>query len=78
MGWTNSHLHEFRVGDARYGEPDPEYDEGDVRDERSVRLFEVAPGVNDSFLSPSIRFSLLPSSVRIVGEGALPVETRVC
>jgi len=50
MGWTNSHLHEFRVGDTRYGEPDPEYDEGDVRDERSVRLFEVAPGVNDSFL----------------------------
>ena len=50
MGWTNSHLHEFRAGDTRYGEPDPEYDEGDVRDERSVRLFEVAPGVNDSFL----------------------------
>ena len=49
MGWTNSHLHEFRVGDTRYGEPDPEFDEGDVRDERSVRLFEVAPGVNDTF-----------------------------
>lgn len=50
MGWTNSHLHEFRVGDIRYGEPDPEFDEGDVRDERNVRLCEVAPGVNDSFL----------------------------
>ncbi len=50
MGWTNSHLHEFRVGDTRYGEPDPEFDERDVRDERNVRLFEVAPGVNDSFL----------------------------
>ncbi len=50
MGWTNSHLHEFRVGDTRYSEPDPEYDKGDVRDERSVRLFEVARGVNDSFL----------------------------
>lgn len=50
MGWTNSHLHEFRVGDTRYGEPDPEYDEGDVRDERSVGLFEVAPKVNDVFL----------------------------
>ena len=38
------------MGDTRYGEPDPEYDEGDVRDQRSVRLFEVAPRVNDSFV----------------------------
>lgn len=50
MGWKNSHLHEFRAGDTRYREPDPEFDEGDVRDERSVRLFEVALSVNDSFL----------------------------
>ena len=50
MAWTNSHLHEFRVGDTRYGEPDSEFDEGDVRDERRVRLCEVAPRVNDSFV----------------------------
>lgn len=31
MGWTNSHLHEFRVGDTRYGEPDPEYDDTSLR-----------------------------------------------
>ena len=24
MGWTDSHLHEFRVGQKRYGIPDPE------------------------------------------------------
>jgi hypothetical protein len=27
MGWTNSHLHEFEIGDDRYGVPDPYLDE---------------------------------------------------
>ncbi len=50
MGWTNSHLHAFRVGDTRYGEADPEFGEGDVQDERSVQLSDVAARVNDSFV----------------------------
>jgi len=50
MGWTNSHLHQFSVGDIRYGVPDPNFDQGDVRDERNVRLCEVAPRANDSFV----------------------------
>jgi hypothetical protein len=50
MGWTNSHLHQFSVGDIRYGVPDPDFDQGDVRDERNVRLFEVATRANDSFV----------------------------
>ena len=50
MGWTNSHLHQFSVGDIRYGVPDPDFDQGDVRDERNVRLCEIAPRVNDSFV----------------------------
>ncbi|MBV9511441.1 MAG: plasmid pRiA4b ORF-3 family protein [Caulobacteraceae bacterium] len=24
MGWTNSHLYEFRIGGAGWGEPDPD------------------------------------------------------
>jgi hypothetical protein len=24
MGWEHSHLHQFLVGETRYGEPDPE------------------------------------------------------
>ena len=24
MGWTDTHLYEFRVGDAGWGEPDPD------------------------------------------------------
>lgn len=42
MGWTDSHLHEFRTGEARYGTPDPDWDEeGEVLPERRVRLGEL-------------------------------------
>ncbi len=44
MGWENRHLHDFRIGQKRFGNPDPE----DRRmglpatgDERIVRLFSV-------------------------------------
>jgi hypothetical protein len=36
MGWTDSHLHCFEVGDSRFGMASAE--EGDVEDERRVRL----------------------------------------
>lgn len=40
MGWTDSHLHQFRRGTTYYGEPDPEF--GEPREnERRVRLSEV-------------------------------------
>ncbi len=41
MGWENSHLHQFVVGTARYGEPDPEYGD-EMKDERRVRLRAIA------------------------------------
>ncbi len=41
MGWTNSHLHQFRVGDIHYGVPDPEWPELQMRDERQVRLCDL-------------------------------------
>lgn len=37
VGWTDSHLHQFVVGEATYGVPSDE-DWGDQRDERIVRL----------------------------------------
>lgn len=40
MGWTNSHLHEYVVGDERIGVPDPD-DRTSLRDERRVRLRDV-------------------------------------
>jgi hypothetical protein len=40
MGWTDSHLHQFRRGSTYYGESDPEY--GMEREnERRIRLREV-------------------------------------
>lgn len=54
MGWTNSHLHAFRIGDARFEIPAPEPgwadDDNDAEDERLARLSDVAP-------SPKARFS---------------------
>jgi hypothetical protein len=43
IGWTDSHLHQFDTGDARYGIPDPDFadlDE-DLRDERSATLRDL-------------------------------------
>jgi hypothetical protein len=44
MGWTDSHLHEIRVGQKRFGIPDPDdqlMDLPPVCDERSAHLFKV-------------------------------------
>ena len=43
FGWWNYHLHEFEIGDTRYGVPDPDWDAGPPTvDERTVRLDAVA------------------------------------
>ena len=43
MGWTDSHLHQFIVGDTYYGEPNPDFDLfGDTKNERKFRLQQVA------------------------------------
>ncbi len=41
MGWTNSHLHEFRVHGVSYGEPDLEFLD-DMFDEWDTRLSDLA------------------------------------
>jgi Plasmid pRiA4b ORF-3-like protein len=49
FGWWNYHLHEFEVGRARYGIPDPEEDWGEPpRDDRRTRLDAIA-GEGSSF-----------------------------
>jgi hypothetical protein len=43
FGWWNSHLHEFEIGESRYGAPDPDEDWGPpTNDESRVRLDSVA------------------------------------
>jgi hypothetical protein len=49
MGWTNSHLHQFKVGRTYYGEPMPEEDY-DVEDERKLTLGQAAPGAKKKFV----------------------------
>ncbi len=52
MGWTDSHLHQFIVGDTCYGTPDPEI-MGFGRQtlsEKSYTVADVAPAVKRSFV----------------------------
>jgi hypothetical protein len=49
LGWENCHLHAFRVGDVAYGEPDPDFDDGRMRDQRRVRLGDIASEVGATF-----------------------------
>ncbi len=49
MGWEHSHLHQFIVGETRYGEPDPDYDD-EMKDERRVTLHTIAREKGASFV----------------------------
>ena len=49
MGWTNSHLHTFTAGGVLYAEPSPEWGV-EVRDERRVRLADVAREEGEAFV----------------------------
>lgn len=42
MGWTDSHLHSFEIGDKHYGVPDPEYEDADqLLDEKKYRINQL-------------------------------------
>src|SRR5713226_7129711 len=49
MGWENYHLHQFIVGNMRYGEPDPEYGD-EMKDDRRVKLQGIAREEGTSFI----------------------------
>ncbi|MGA7303865.1 MAG: plasmid pRiA4b ORF-3 family protein [Rhodothermales bacterium] len=49
MGWTNSHLHHFIVGETFFGVPDPEWG-GDVNDESGVPFDSVLREEGQSIL----------------------------
>ncbi len=44
LGWTGSHLYEFRVRDVRWGIPDPDWGDGPL-DARKARLVDVLEGL---------------------------------
>jgi hypothetical protein len=42
MGWTDSHLHQFVVGDTYYGQPEiDEFGDPNLKDERKARLDQL-------------------------------------
>jgi hypothetical protein len=49
MGWENSHLHRFLVGEHTYGVPDPD-GELHVTNERRVQLRQIAPRAGAPFV----------------------------
>lgn len=49
MGWTNSHLHQFVIGQTYYGIPDPDYYR-EVKNESRYKITQVAPREKMKFL----------------------------
>ncbi len=54
MGWTDSHMHSFKIGKIYYQEPDPFFDSEfsvyETKDEKKVKLQQVAPREKMKFL----------------------------
>ena len=48
MGWTNSHLHGFSIGEVEYGQPLPELDL-EIKDEQRIKLSKVVTGEKQKF-----------------------------
>jgi hypothetical protein len=49
MGWTDSHLHQFIVGEAYFGLPDPEYDDLPMSDETQFTLSRITNREGSAF-----------------------------
>lgn len=49
MGWSDSHLHRFNVGDIRFGEPDEDSWSSTI-DHRRITLNQIAPRMGSTFI----------------------------
>ncbi len=49
MGWSNYHLHQYRVGNTYIGIPDREWDM-DIKDERKVHLKDILSNPKDGLV----------------------------
>src|SRR5439155_3932843 len=46
MGWTNSHLHDFKIGEARYGDPmllEENFEEQEYEDSTRMKVSQIVP-----------------------------------
>jgi pRiA4b ORF-3-like protein len=74
MGWTQSHLYRFEVGDVEFSEPDPEYGLP-IRSAKAAPLRKIAPEPGTTFL---YEYDFGDSwEHRIVVEKVLPPEPGV-
>lgn len=48
MGWSNSHMHQYAVGNVLFGEPDPEF-RAELKDEQKFTLADIAPQTGAKF-----------------------------
>jgi hypothetical protein len=52
MGWTNSHLHDFRIDEKRYGDPvllHENFDDMDYEDSTATKISEIVPKNGKAF-----------------------------
>jgi Plasmid pRiA4b ORF-3-like protein len=74
MGWTQSHLYQFEVGDVEYGEPDEEFGMP-IRSAKATPLRKIAPAAGAVF---SYEYDFGDSwQHRIEAEKVLPPEPGV-
>lgn len=90
MGWSDSHLHEFAVGQQRYGEADPQWDSpGDVISERKATIAQALQGAKSAVYTydfgdgweheikveaPLAKYLDLKAPVCVDGKNACPPE----
>jgi len=78
MGWTDSHLHQYRRGSTYYGEPDPEVGMRRENDRR-IRLNQVLRKPKDRMVyeydfGDGWEHDIVLESSDIVAEGGAPVR----
>jgi hypothetical protein len=52
MGWTNSHLHHFRIGEQRYGDPDlmqENFEDMGYKDSTATKVSDILPRTGRRF-----------------------------
>jgi len=52
VGWTNSHLHQFKIGEQRYADPmltEEDFEEFDYRDSTTTMLSDILPETSKRF-----------------------------
>jgi Plasmid pRiA4b ORF-3-like protein len=52
MGWTNSHLHDFKIGDQLYGDPEllgENFEEFQYKNSRTTRISKILPKTGKRF-----------------------------